>query len=83
MLDADKAYQVYNVLACEFSARGESIKDLNEQIAELVDQMTNLDTTAADFGAKFQEISTEVRELKVAIASKKRKPKEEKTEAAK
>ena len=81
--DEAKAYEVFNQLASEFSARGESIPVLNAQIQEYVEMMTDLDPTAEGAIEKITQYAQEIKKLKVTIDSKKRLTKEEKEAKAK
>jgi len=76
-IDNDKLLEVFGTLAKEFSARGESIPMLKEQIEELTNQITALDMESTDFQKSFKEYADEIKRLQIAIASKKRKPAEE------
>lgn len=72
-------------LAEQFSARGESMKELQEQQQDLVLQLSEISDEELDTQAgmqKMKDIRDELKAIKVAIASKKRLTKEEK-EAAK
>jgi hypothetical protein len=81
-VDKDKLVEVFGKLASDFSARGESIPELKGQIDELVELMTNLNPTDADFGTKFQSYAQEVKDLQLAISMQRRKPRKSATEAA-
>lgn len=78
IVDYDAAVAVFSKLASDFSARGESIPALKLRREELVAAMTVLDTNAPDFFIKFNDMSTEVKEINAIIASKKRKTDEDK-----
>ena len=83
IVDYDAAVAVFSKLASDFSARGESIPALKLRREELVAAMTILDTNAPDFFIKFNDMSTEVKEINAIIASKKRKTDEENGEETK
>lgn len=81
-VDHEKLLEVFSTLAKEFSARGESIPKLKEEIEELTNSMTALDLDSPDFQKQFKEYAEEIKRLQVAIQSKRRKSDEEETQAA-
>lgn len=81
-VDEDKAYETFNQLASEFSARGESIPQLNAQIQEFVEMMTELDPTEDGAIEKITQYAQEIKKLKITIDSKKRLTKAEKEQMA-
>ena len=64
----------------EWSARGESMEELNDQISDKLDEMN----VAAEQGdsARIVELAKEIKSLKAEIESKKRPRKEKKAEVA-
>ena len=80
-VDHSKLLEVFGTLAKEFSARGESIPKLREEIEELTNQMTALDLESPDFQKEFKAFADEIKRLQVAIASKRRTKEEETVEA--
>jgi hypothetical protein len=81
-IDEAKAYEVFSQLAAEFSARGESIPQLKEQIQDLVELMTEIDPTSEGAIEKFTQYSTEIKKLNTTIQAKKRLTKAEKEQMA-
>jgi len=81
-VDNTKLLEVFGTLAKEFSARGESIPKLKEEIEELTNQMTGLDLDSPDFQKDFKAFAEEIKRLQVAIQSKRRKSDEEENAAA-
>jgi DNA repair ATPase RecN len=81
-VDETKAYEVFNQLASEFSARGESIPQLKEQIQEFVEMMTELDPTADGAIEKITQYAQEIKKLNTTIQAKKRLTKAEKEQMA-
>lgn len=78
VINMEKLREVFTELASSFSARGESIPALKAEIEELVNSMTELDMSNPVNIPKFQEYVAQIKSLNIAIASKKRTPKEEK-----
>jgi len=76
-VDTDKMYEVFKTLAADFSDRGDSIPQLRGEIEELTNQMTALDPESPTFAQDFKEFAVEIKKKQVAIAAKKRTPKEE------
>lgn len=83
VLDEEKYAFSYRTFASEFSARGETIGELQERVAELVEQMTSLPygEDPAGSAVKAAAIAEEIKKTQLAISSKKRTPKEEATPA--
>lgn len=79
-LNTVKYDEVFTAMAQDFSARGESIKELEGQIAELVDELTNLDYTIPSAIPRAQELAGEIKKLQIAIQSKRRTRAEEEAE---
>lgn len=76
-IDTNRMYEVFQTLAADFSDRGDSIPTLKSEIEELTNQMTALDPDSETFAADFKEFAVEIKKKQVAIAAKKRTPKEE------
>ena len=81
-VDENKAYEVFGQLAAEFSARGESIPQLKEQIQDFVEMMTELDPTADGAIEKITQYAQEIKKLNTTIQAKKRLTKAEKEQMA-
>lgn len=71
-VDSEKVIETFIRLATGFSARGESIPQLKEQIDDLIDMISELDPTADDFATLAQQYSKEIKDLKLAISDKRR-----------
>ena len=73
-IDEEKYIQSFVTLAQEFSARGETIKQLQERIDEKLAELSDLtESTADDAPIKMLEVAKELKRLQSAKASKKRK----------
>lgn len=80
-VDHAKLLEVFGTLAKEFSARGESIPKLKEQIEELTNCMTALDLDSPNFQKEFKGYAEEIKQLQIAIQAKRRKSDEEEAAA--
>lgn len=77
VVNEDKFAQVFSVMASDFSARGDTIKELQARIAELVDDLTSLDYTNADDAVKAGSIAMEIKKLQTSMQLKRRTKDEE------
>lgn len=66
-------------LAKSFSARGETMEDIKNEIEDLTDELSNLDwSTGAVAAGRAQEIAEKIKSLRIARESKRRNREEKK-----
>lgn len=77
--NGDKVHENFVQFAQEFSARGETIKELQERILELIEEMSEIeaDPSNPDDAKRVMDTMMELKRLKVAISRKKRKDDED------
>jgi hypothetical protein len=82
VMDEQKFSDVFTNLAESFSARGETIKELQGQIDELTNEFTSIDFKANPTEAikRAEEIGNAIKDLQIAISLKKRTSKDEEEE---
>ena len=77
--DEQKYTDVFSQLAKDFSARGETIKEIQAQIDERLEKMSELsDSTDPTSGTQIVQLARELKALQIAKNAKRRKTKEDK-----